>query len=852
MIHSLKSYTWFILIIASISVVHAQNDTIYYNKSWKPVTVKDSASFFRIPVTKNGELFHMQDFYLSGKRQMEGFSLSAEKDIWQGKVTWYNEDGSVYQEGDYEQGYLEGDFITYLKGNKLKAKYSKGQFISGKRNTSYGDRMYYMEKAGDTIKEIVYQDDIDGIRFERIGTKDIYELSSKYYGEGGTYIGEKTTSANGNIKGEEVTYMYGPMRVKNINYYSRGTVLGQTFYYPNGKLRSFFQKEPDLAHIYYTPEGEEMGRINYKMDAYGIIPNNGTLINFAYGNYKDNYENEYKIARKTTYTDGKISEDADYYLNGQVKAINKFKDGQKILQVSYTEDGSELAKMEYENYKPMNGTEINSLGQRTYENGELIKEIIFFYKTDIVQIEKTNEIEIYYDKEGNKLGELALENSNSYPKPLEGKRYTYDYNDGSVSGIEEYENGGLIRKTYWRKRKINEDSSAVFKRIEEYDGEGYYKTKEIKFYSNGKKQSETLYKKYVESTGTFYSKTEEVLGSFDYIKKEGTRYKFFGDSDAVQEYEVIKDGEQIAFKKYDYGNDAKYGNINPVLVENMDVNCCASFYDRDGKLIAEVKFKNQKPWSGEYYDPISRELFQIKEGKKSGDYKKLDYSKNLLAEGTYKNDKKEGVFKTFTYKGGLLSKEIYQNDKLNGKATYYDQDGEQIGEMLYKDGMPMDGVRTSVSSYKNTIQTYKGGQLLKEDIKTKEGLLVKSYSKDGIVSCKKYFPNEEKIKYSFELWQGQLNGDIVKYDVDGKELARAVFDKGRLVSGTVYLKQGYNDKNLAYYSLNKKGDALLLSIYGEDDKLLFSSEERLYFGEHTFFSQKLGLEMKYFNEGILY
>ncbi|MBC6997694.1 hypothetical protein [Cytophaga sp. FL35] len=849
-----KNSLFLVVFIFGLHVLNAQNDTIYYNSKWKVVQEKDSALFYRLPITKQGDLYQFQDYYISGTKQMVGNSLLPNKEKWQGTVTWYKEDGSMYQQGNYDQGYLHGDFITYLNGKKLTAHYERGVYISGKRNTVYGGQMMYSEKVGDTIREVIHQDDINGIRLERVGTPGNYEVYTNYFGKDGKLIGRKTKNSRGDIKGEEVFYYYNPMRVQSIKYYSRNQVFGQTDYYPNEQVRALFQKEPKLQHTYFTPNGKQMGVMEYMVDRYGKRPQNGTSYLFGYGQMKDDYAGDYEIQRKTVYTDGKINEESNFYSNGKLKSLTSYSEGYKNLQISYDESGKEMARMEYKNYAPFNGTEFYNGGKRTFKEGVLMKEIVYHPKTEKTQIEKTNEREVFYDTDGNQLGELLLNNAGSYPKPDSGQRFSFDYYTSKVNGIEEYKEGNLIRKTSWRNRKITEDTTHTFKRIEEYEEDGFNKVREVTFYSNGEKQSETDFKKYNPVKGVFYDNKGKILGSFDFEKKEGTRYKFFNDSDWVNEYEVIKNGQQLAYKKYDYGYSSAYGNIDPVLVEDIDINCCASFYDREGSLIAKVEFKDQKPWAGTYYDTATRELYEIKEGKKSGVYQKLDYNKNVLEEGGYINGLKEGVFKKFTYSGELTAQEIYKKDKLDGIATYYNDNGEKIAQMEYKNGVPFDGVRSIKTNYNkgNSLETYKNGVLVKEETVSKQGRLVKNFMDSNRAKCEWYYPTSEKLKYSFQLTDGYLDGSVVKYGLDGNIIAKANLDRGKLLSGTIFLQKAYNAKNIKYYSLKMEKDYLYMDLYGGEDEVLYAAKEKLYLGEQPYFAQDLGFEMSYFKESNLY
>ncbi|PIB29116.1 hypothetical protein BFP77_07905 [Maribacter sp. 4U21] len=186
--------------------------------------------------------------------------------------------------------------------------------------------------------------------------------------------------------------------------------------------------------------------------------------------------------------------------------------------------------MVYKNWTPLNGTEIIGDRKATYKDGKLVVELNNYYNTDIVFSEKATDKETYYDKNGTILGTLNLEDDNGYLKAISGDRYTIDY-EGDVSTIEHYEKGFVTRRTSYRKRKISEKENSTFKTVELYEPLGYKRTKEIRFYSNGKKQSEIEYEGYDKTTGTFYDMDENVLGAYNFKTKEGTVYEFFGDSD---------------------------------------------------------------------------------------------------------------------------------------------------------------------------------------------------------------------------------------------------------------------------------------------------------------------------------
>jgi len=838
-----------VLIVVNGSLF-AQKDTLYFLSNWKS-TVKDSAVFFRPPVKKEGDLFRVQDYYMSGQLQMNALSISSEKDIWEGKVVWYNKDGSVFQQGDYKNNRLEGDFITYMDGKKMISKYQNGRFKSGVRNVTYGNRQMYFEQKGDTLFEVLYEKDIKGIREEHFGTKDSYRFLSKYYNNEGVLIGERKLLKNGYYKGVEVFYYTNPMQVKTINYHPFGQLLISETYYTNGQIREKVKKEPVWSKTFYNQDGKELAKVTYRIDQDRLKPVSGTELFFAYGS-KGSRTDILRTSR--TYENGVIVKDELYHDNGQLSGITDYVDGSKVLQVSYDESGKEIARMLYKNYRPFDGTEILTGRTSIYKSGELVKETIFYLNSELPKVTKTKTSETYFDKNGKTLGTLYLEDDNGYTKPKEGKRYSLDYKDGYVNGIDEYKNGVQVKRTSYRKRKVGKDSSKTFKRTVEYDDEGYTKTKETIFYSNGSKQSEIEYKKYKQTFGKFYDENEMLIGSYDYEKKDGIFYKFFGDSDEIELMEEVKEGKTQRLKSYNYGKSTEYGQINPVLERDIDIDCCATYYSPEGELIAKLTFKNQLPWEGVAYDHTGKTKHTIKKGKRNGMYQKLDYNQKILEEGQYAANKREGVFKYYDYQGNLKQIENYTLDKLNGKTVYYDESGKVTSEMDYKNGLPLNGTKilNLYASEKQNQETYKNGLLVESIFYDINGKRVTKYTKAKESQVTAYFKDSNKKRLSYTISNSTLNGEVIRYDSDGKEKHRGVFENGKFQSGTIFITPRYDDKNTLYIEVSKQNEVLVTKYISFDNEVIFKAEEKLIVGSIVSYIKKLNLNLDYLSERDLY
>ena len=840
---------FFMLLLLTVAPLTAQNATLYYDAKWQP-TVKDSASYFRPPVEAKGNLFLVEDYFISGKIQMRGISKSATKDIWQGKVTWFKEDGSIQQQGNYVDNRVEGEYISFLNGKKLVATYKNGYFDIGEANFDFSSSQQYYKKTKDSVIEVFYDKDIKDIRYERYGTKDKPAQLVKYYDIKGKFIGNRETLDNGYFKGVEVFYSYAPMRVRSIGYYPYGKLLGSDVYYDNGKPREKIDKKPIWSKTYFSLDGKEIGKIEYQFEQERLKPYNGTVIGF---DYVGGGKLSAIVVTSVNYEEGAISQEDSFYKNGQLKSRTTYANGTRELQVSYDETGKELYQMEYKNYYPFDGTEILKDKKTVYKSGELVSETTYYPKTTLIKSEKTKTKETFFDKDGKLLGELELEYKNNYSTPTNGQRFTMDYKDGTVASIEILKNGKVVNRTDFRKRLVGKETYKTYKKITEYDDKGYNATRKLSFYSNGKLQADVSFDDYKETLGKYFDENGAPLGSYDFKKENGTFYEFFSDSDEVKRMEEKENGVLLKSKRYDYGTTSEYGEINPVLIEDVDVTCCGTYYNREGKQIAKFTFKDKKPWEGEYYDATTRTLYTLKMGVREGTYKKLDYNLRVLEEGQYAANKKEGLFVTYDYQGKPTKKENFVADKLDGVTRYYNDSGEEIGQMVYKNGQPKDGkIILSNIRGKLTYEIYKNGLITEKALQGKDGRTLIRYAEDGKSTATKYAQDSDKKAVQYTSNDGYIDGKVERYDEKGKELYVAQFTKGKLVSGTVLL-DGYDaGYDVKYVKVTIKDKKIFMSYYDKLDMEVFTAEEDITATGTSVYLKKMNLYLDYVRADKLY
>lgn len=844
-----KSILTFILLFSMVNA-NAQNDTIFYNTKWAP-TVKDSASFYRPPIQKEGDLFRVQDFYISGQLQMSGLSKNATKDIWQGVVAWYTEKGKVYQQGTYENHRLNGEFISYDDKQKLVANYENGYFMSGEMISPYGAGNWYQKKEGDSLVQIFYGKHRDGIRYENYSTSKDGNYRSVYYDKGGKLIGERELLANGYTKGVEVFYYYGPMRVKQIIYSPFGQELTRASYYENGQVREEVVQGKRWSKRFYSEAGELLGSMVYELDGRGLKPFDGKEIRFGYGAAGVN--GTYSTGT-VTYEDGIKTVETTYYPNGKLQSTTSFENSVKMLQISYDEKGKENARMVYKDYRPFDGTETQSGRRATYSNGELVKETTFYRNTDLPLKIASKTEEIYYDKKGNVLGRLSLLTENGYAKPMDGDRYSLGYENGEVYSISTYTNGALTERTDFTKKLVAKDQYNTFKKITAYDKNGFNKVKETKFYSYDTLQSEITFEGYKEVNGVYYDNKGKQIGVYDYQKKEGTLYVFFSNSDDIELKETYKAGQLIASQLFIQSRNTDYRDIYPILVQEMDVDCCATFYTDEGKKIGELTYKNRLPWEGILYERNKRTQWILKEGKRNGAYKKMDYNGSIIEQGQFKDDKEQGLFTYYTYTNEVKKKEYYKDGKLNGLSSFYNKQGALIAQMEYENGIPKNGTRLmdNYSSYRSAKETYISGVITERVLNDRKGKRVTSFE-NGIESgTTEYYGDSETIKLKYRLKNSVLNGEVIRFDEKGKQQHKATLVNGVIESGTLWINSNDYDVQISHIELTKVGDELTAKVIGINGDILFMAKEKLLLGAKPSYIDRVNLYQNYLSANQLY
>ncbi|MEM7485350.1 MAG: hypothetical protein AAF348_09090 [Bacteroidota bacterium] len=837
----------FVVFSSNFSLV-AQNDTIWYDTSWK-VTEKSNAAFFRPPVVEKEGLFLIKDFYVDGQIQMEGVSKFKDKDYWHGEVTWYNSDGSLLQTGNYVENRLEGKFITSLQGEKLTANYENGKFVSGKQNIkSYGTQ-YYKEIDKDTVIDITHKNGLNGIRGETytLTDEDNYgRVKSRYYNKSGKLVAQMSYDRGSPINGSEAYFRKGLDGIYQISYYKNKTYLGANSYDISGQIREELISEPDYRTVYYDETGKELGGVSYRLKENRLVPVNGKKYAFDYKKQREGKE----------FVPSSISN----YKNERLSWVRNFKNGKLFSYTTYSDknyrekiryydtNGAVMDSLVFRDYQPYEGTELLLNGAiKRYKNGKLVQETVYYPESNIIFKKRDGYTEQFFDKSSTVIGEMTLDDEKYYA-PVDGEQFTVD-REGRITSSQTYKDSKLARDYYI---SYNYDTGLAYKEEKIYDTDGYSYKKKISYYSNGQIRSDIDFEKYKEVFGTFYDKEGSLIGNFDYEENEGTLYEFFYGADEVKKKETWKNGKNIRLLRYEDVYVSRGQEKDYVLVEDINISDEAKIYNREGELLSSLKFREGKPFEGTFFDYKERTKYTYKDGLKNGLYEKYDYGERVLESGQYNMDLREGKFTYYDNYGKVSSYIHYAKDKREGEAAYFDAKGSTIAKMVYKNDEPYQGKQV-VSTYNDKkIEVYEQGKLISSLVEKKTGDFYTVHKEDGLQNVIVYYPSSKNKKYEFVLRNNSLDGTVDRYDTKGAKMHSATFSNGSFIKGEIWMAPIYDyNKNLEKIRCVKTKDSMEVEVESKTNGIVFKALEKTQLGLESQIN-KLNLGLNYINYKDLY
>ncbi|PZF74703.1 energy transducer TonB [Taibaiella soli] len=391
----------------------AQNDTIFFNKSWKPTTSRDSAAYFRLkPKAENG-LYHVTDYYISGIPQMVGTFSQIDSEVKEGYFTYYDSLGHKEDEGDYRNNKRNG-FWKFYYSNSDKLKYT-GLF---RKDSAEGVFHYYHAATGKMYNRIEYKNGkkngeslayfADGktLHYKNILRKDTI-LSQRIYDSASGFpinIYDYDPKADTSYR---TVYFRGTKKVSQIHRFGH-FYTGNTYSFDSlsGKLRStghFTNNIPDSIWTYYrkgtnilrSTQRHGSDTIRFWTVFYDTL--NGRTYKSSEGNciHTQNDSTWYRY-----YPNGAVKS-ISYYVNGKLdKGYTSYDSLENILSKGYYASGEKTGVWQYWDPKTL-----TLLAKKSYLSGHLVGPQEYYYPNGKIK---------------------TSEHYNIYTQMTNGKSYTND------------------------------------------------------------------------------------------------------------------------------------------------------------------------------------------------------------------------------------------------------------------------------------------------------------------------------------------------------------------------------------------------------------------------------------------
>ncbi len=819
------------------SVALAQSDTTYYDQNWQRTT-KESAAFYRPAPKAKDSGYWIQDFFISGALQMEGFSSSNTDDLFEGEMNWYYENGKPMQKANYVNGVQHGEIINYNKaGVELSRGLSKlGEPFKGsffEEGTSFYVLRFYengvVQKFSSIANTATSKARVD------IFYKEGNLSEAWFYNQSGGLIGKSKINSDETISdGVLVSYYFNPMLVESVLHIKNNKYIDPAVgYYTNGKLKfyQFHNENKEIEkEVYFDQKGVRIDSIILKDSK----PYKGVLHTFhprssAVASFCDN------PMRITPYKEGLIEGiDKEFYENGNLKSASTYIRGALSgTRTTYDSTGRAIYTMQYQDGTPYNGTFIDwDNAIKVYKDGTLTDETQFYANGKVKFTKKESEGTTVYDESGKIISKLEYKNG----MPYSGK--IVELSEGLVSYEETYKDGQKVSEIFYSEGKVLDKSV-------------YSNNERIRslYYPNGKIKQETKYVNDNEREVTCYDSNGTLLGKLqinDSYELSGTKCVF--DYDSIAEITDYEDNKIVRSRKF----------FNNALLYDKNYNGNATFYDPFEKKTYTCSFREGNPITGtelEYdynktvnrisnylngklhgtqiltsynYDTGKSEIYKkesfsgglkngleqsfysenlvqaipYKNGDKEGEAKFYNKEGKVIATGTYVDDYPwNGKFIDYTYQYEVYSEESYVDGKREGAFNTYENNtlvqstlykanviqksvmyinGEPKYTLLYRNGEPYEGTEKSY----NGLSIYKNGELTERQEMNFETDQLKSreiYAGSNS-TLTAYYANG-KVKFVQHLEDGNKQGKATFYTTDGKILGEGEYNNDIPVSG---------------------------------------------------------------------
>jgi uncharacterized protein len=559
-------------------------EPVYYDKDWK-VTSKANASYYRLMPKKGiGELVLLQDFYISGTPQFEGYVFKKDENIYVGDVVWYDEYGNDENFRQYRNDTKNATLLYYYENGKIRKK------VQYKNGVKDGETIIYSQDGAVLTKGIYSKGKPESGSFERVRNNDDYESNERVEETGSPDTIESSVvppPPPPSVRGEtepQTTALSGPMNGENFSekIKNRKTVTEKIFWINSGQIAQ--EKVFVVDGYYFRPVGQKnydrSGKLIQALNTtdfeeYGSQTANGLEYDFY---LRNNFATEIRSIIKYV---GKLrsGKNFSYFPNGKTSTETLYKEGSKEgEEIVYDESGTLKSKRVYKDNEPFQGNFDETAGE---------------LNINLNYINGLKEGEAVATNQEKQIVAMGVYRNG---KPFNGTFIEHygDRSDGyELINVENFEKTGLQKVFGYRLEDIEK---TYILQNEKLNGI-------MTFYRDGQPAATLEYKNDEPYEGTLIGDQETSVYKNGKIAEE----IIYADGYGIQEKRIQK---QI-----------RYENGTPVSIKDYSFTITEQPQD-----FYEGMFRNGKPFSGYFETDASRE------------FKQVDYLENGTPKFQYSND----------------------------------------------------------------------------------------------------------------------------------------------------------------------------------------------------------------------
>lgn len=622
--------TLLIISLLFLKMFFCQNtDPVYYDQDWK-VTSKAKASYYRVmPMKEIGELVLIQDFYINGTPQFEGYAFKKDENAYVGDIVWYDEYGNDNNFRQYRNDTKNLTLLYYHPNGKIRKK------VQYKNGVKEGEALIYGTDGAILMKGTYTKGKPTSGSFEKVKNSHDYDYNSK----------SDDDNDKPKVLTEAVVLPSSPALAQAVEVSPQIVEVVAPAEIPIEEISSNKSKNRKTVSekIFWKDSKQLAQEIVYEISSYSFKPivqkncdRSGKLIQSLQENHFEKYGNgiangtEYAYYLQNNFANGlksvsvfangdKSGKETAYFPNGKIASETNFKNGLKEgEEIIFNEDETLKSKRTYIENEPFNGNfdeQINDAfvslnyvkglkeGEAIAknENRDVIAKGIYkngkpFNGTFIEEKQRmSGDFELINVENFKQTG---LQKVFSYSLYNLDKTYTIQneklngvttfYNDGKIAGTLEYKNDEPYNGTL-----VDNDKNSVYKNgklIEEIFFENHYNKDNIKkqkFYENGI---------LVKVKDYSFSITEKPQEFYEGIFKNGKPFSGYFETDYSREFKQV-DYFENGIPKFQYSNDY-LKNMDNYTHQNYNIK---STY-KDGKIFDGAEYiLNEKQFTIKYW-----------------------------------------------------------------------------------------------------------------------------------------------------------------------------------------------------------------------------------------------------------